>query len=890
MYCEHCGKELHDGAKFCHVCGTPVKTAVQPIENAPGGKRTPVADKKTMAIIAVLAVIILCCLGYLGYLIYDSRTPAGGGDTGTSEAESEEKPEPRMQVLVTDGINEKPLSGVGVQLFGSGASTAVDQATSDSDGKVLFEDMADGEYTLKFNCSGYYDEESTILVQDGYCECRQVMIGKIRGDEAYVVLSWPDSRDLDLAVYNDFTEEYLRSFDDKDELGNVFLGDNDGSVGYEIARLASWDTMFRQTVYVLDSSVTESDDEDTSVPDYKISIYTSDGCIYQKSQSEVAEASYYSPGYFENGSFVDEAVAESGKDNDPWVHVDKRDAGSIDEYRAERLKAMIEQRTRLNNSSELKIDLEADNYDPEVRNKNYAWDKSLFYSLEDVDTSDPKDGLIYGYKIVRRRLINTKSNNYVDYEIYINPDTNLINKIISIEYEGEVLHITDFYYDDDQKVSFIFSRYDINYTPSYAKPTIDGYRYYFNNDTMIRLRTVEDGKMTNFCIGEPTADGVRNPIMYDDLSAEYQAMFDGEEARWLNIAYNTLHAMYDGEGTCYIEGYIYDENERARNNVNVDLYYGEYLVSSTKTDSEGRYVFYAPMEDCSYVIKIDKDTGFTPVTMYDVETFASELQAYMDTVWLAGGDNSTYSVTLNVTDALNYASDGRNMASVSGAKLSVREGMNNKTGNVIVTLTSDSYGFAYADLKPGMYTLEIEKSGYDKFYLNFCVNRYQLVVYASASPKLDNGEIRIVLTWGNDPPDLDSHLFTPYDGSCGTDAANYHVWYSNKWIPSGDNLDVDDTDWFGPETVTISSVRQGYYKYYVVDYTNSSQGFSDSEQMSRSGATVRVYTSRGLVATWHVPTDRRGVIWEVFEIRNGMITPINRYYTNLSDSGWWEHY
>lgn len=62
------------------------------------------------------------------------------------------------------------------------------------------------------------------------------------------------------------------------------------------------------------------------------------------------------------------------------------------------------------------------------------------------------------------------------------------------------------------------------------------------------------------------------------------------------------------------------------------------------------------------------------------------------------------------------------------------------------------------------------------------------------SPVMTNLDgMRVVLSWGEKPFDLDSHLIFPgghiyFDSKEGTDA----------------NLDVDDTDSYGPETVTIS--------------------------------------------------------------------------------------
>ena len=62
-----------------------------------------------------------------------------------------------------------------------------------------------------------------------------------------------------------------------------------------------------------------------------------------------------------------------------------------------------------------------------------------------------------------------------------------------------------------------------------------------------------------------------------------------------------------------------------------------------------------------------------------------------------------------------------------------------------------------------------------------------------------------------------------------------------------------------------------------------------STDMSYSNATVNVYSSGGHVATYHVPVNKEGVVWEVFEIRNGKLTPIQRYYTGMEDYSWWNH-
>ena len=209
------------------------------------------------------------------------------------------------------------------------------------------------------------------------------------------------------------------------------------------------------------------------------------------------------------------------------------------------------------------------------------------------------------------------------------------------------------------------------------------------------------------------------------------------------------------------------------------------------------------------------------------------------------------------------------------------------TGTVIASGYTSAAGQLMLILPPGMYTAQVIKSGYADVFKSFSMRNGTDVVYIHFSPSLPEGELRIVLTWGATPADLDSHLFTPYSTAVGND--NYHIWYSNQSDGVGNNLDVDDTTSYGPETVTIPQVVSGLYKYYVCDYTNCVRGNVGSYEMSYSGAVVNVYGSQGLITSFNVPTGMSGVVWEVFEIRDGVIVPNQRYYNNVGSTDWWNH-
>ncbi|HDR9507932.1 TPA: tetratricopeptide repeat protein [Burkholderia cepacia] len=114
--------------------------------------------------------------------------------------------------------------------------------------------------------------------------------------------------------------------------------------------------------------------------------------------------------------------------------------------------------------------------------------------------------------------------------------------------------------------------------------------------------------------------------------------------------------------------------------------------------------------------------------------------------------------------------------------------------------------------------------------------------------------LRVVLTWGATPQDLDSHM--AYPGN--------HIYFRSKRGANA-NLDVDDTDGYGPETVTLERKRDGEtYVYAVHDYTDRDN--PSTMALSQSQAKVFVYVGESLVRTYYVPRNQSGNLWTVFRI------------------------
>ena len=206
---------------------------------------------------------------------------------------------------------------------------------------------------------------------------------------------------------------------------------------------------------------------------------------------------------------------------------------------------------------------------------------------------------------------------------------------------------------------------------------------------------------------------------------------------------------------------------------------------------------------------------------------------------------------------------------ITNGYIKIREGQNNKTGEVIETIENNtSANSIHFDAAPGIYTVEVGADGYKTAFNTVTIVGDMNQTYEfSITPVLAEDQVRIVLTWGEMPSDLDSHLVRlNSEGNI-----DYHVYYDNMHPSNADAyLDVDDTSSYGPETITINNLDNNKtYKYYVHDYSNYSN-YNDTA-LKDSGAKVTVYYG-DQSQTFYVPNEV-GNAWKVFEIVNGEIIP-----------------
>lgn len=219
--------------------------------------------------------------------------------------------------------------------------------------------------------------------------------------------------------------------------------------------------------------------------------------------------------------------------------------------------------------------------------------------------------------------------------------------------------------------------------------------------------------------------------------------------------------------------------------------------------------------------------------------------------------------TVDIVDAATgYAVEGDYVFQISAkSDVGSSSGVLRSSDNIIDEETV-SNGVINVELPDGDYVVCLYPSGNED-----SATRYEWTIDSNtddADLKLvvantAQGEIVIVLKWGEQPRDLDAHLVRNYDNST-------EISFENKDEDFA-SLDVDCMEGNGIETITITDTS-GIYSFFV-------DNFSMDGTMEESGATVEVFMSgASSPIVFNVPDlgfGNRGD-WYVFDIDNGQIT------------------
>lgn len=281
--------------------------------------------------------------------------------------------------------------------------------------------------------------------------------------------------------------------------------------------------------------------------------------------------------------------------------------------------------------------------------------------------------------------------------------------------------------------------------------------------------------------------------------------------------------------------------------------YSPLCTKNATPDSNGNYSMELPVNRYYVTVKAE---GYIPFKAYAV---VKENQTeYMQTFLMVEGEET------DIGSAQGMITNALNGAGLGDVTLDVRKGWNNEDdGEILTTVTTDDYGAYLVTLPIGNYTLCASKEGFAPTMVNIIVQKTNSDNQdGTMSPILSGDDYRIVLTWGENPRDLDSHVVGTL-----TNDGSFHVYYNHKSQYDGDvevcNLDLDDVDGEGPETITLHATTSNPYYYYINRYAGSGT-------VASSGAQIKVYQGEREIATFNVPTNLGdGDYWNVFAIVDG---------------------
>lgn len=311
--------------------------------------------------------------------------------------------------------------------------------------------------------------------------------------------------------------------------------------------------------------------------------------------------------------------------------------------------------------------------------------------------------------------------------------------------------------------------------------------------------------------------------------------------------------------TFTVEGSIVNTTDRGVRNAQVQFRQDDAVEAETATDDSGEYMVTVP--EGEYDVRV-LASGYTQLDYTTTVTSSSTA----DPRQLLGGANVSGTILDAQTGegieeaevAFAFADGGNSQVTTYSSHADTSRA----NADLITTTGADGvYGILQAPT--GAFVCVVRAPGYVTEVIDVAFqegpNEFAPTTTTEA---LTEGQLRIVLGWGESPTDLDSHLTGPDDGD-----GRFHLYYANQ-TPSGSNaeLDRDDTSSFGPETVTVDAFRAGTYRYSVHNFSDGSE--NGALGIEQSPAQVKVYDESGLIRTYNPPaaTATSGNTWRVFEL------------------------
>ena len=270
-----------------------------------------------------------------------------------------------------------------------------------------------------------------------------------------------------------------------------------------------------------------------------------------------------------------------------------------------------------------------------------------------------------------------------------------------------------------------------------------------------------------------------------------------------------------------------------------------YTIGSYKTDANGYYYLTLPVGD--YLVQLIFE-GYEDFVEYISIIDVNRMEEMQPATLIPVGE-SHKSGTIS-----GAFSDATNNAGLSNVKIEVRSNWNNTSGDPIDTVYTAANGNYSVTLPFGHYTFYVHCDGYIRAVVNITIDTEGASTANYFLNPIDDSEYRIVLTWDEYPYDLDSHMKA-------NSGAHVYYGYTEHPYESGNpyaRLDIDVTNGYGPETITIYNLAElGGVTYLVHDYTNRfSPWYDDDKSYWEYDEEVHIWIDNGDgTGYWHLDWD-----------------------------------
>ncbi len=327
----------------------------------------------------------------------------------------------------------------------------------------------------------------------------------------------------------------------------------------------------------------------------------------------------------------------------------------------------------------------------------------------------------------------------------------------------------------------------------------------------------------------------------------------------------------EDSGTYSLTGQVKNVSDRLVKQGTVNLMSESTVAYTATLNNEGKYSF-SGVNKGSYTLQI---------VVPGYETFEEAISISSD-----ASKNTVLTGGTIMTGTIINSQTGTGLANAtiaftsSGAKSSNGIATDTTLVNADFVIVTDEYGnFEINGMAYGVFVVVVRASGFTtRIISEVTITSGEFIMpQITLVENVGIGSLRIILTWGESPSDLDSHLTGPLN-----EGGRFHMYYVDKDPTGSDvNLDVDDTQSYGPETTTIESFHDGLYRFSVYNY--STQSTEGGLGIMNSPARVEVYDVAGLVSSFTAPTftSGSGNTWRVFDLEvsggNYNLIPVNTY-------------